>query len=79
MLLVFADHVLDVMFAVVFGEFRNVCECALDFLLVRFGGCGFVFKRVGCLVRGEGEIWVVLNVTDNKIKAQVKGSRAMLS
>ena len=77
-MLVFSDHAFDVMLAVFFGKFRDVCKCVLNFLLVGFGGRGFVLKRVSGLVRGEGEIWVVINVTNDKFKTQFKGHGAVL-
>ena len=67
-MLVFSDHAFDVMFAVFFGKFRNVCKCAVDFSLAKFG-CGvFVLNRVSGFVNGERGIRVVTNVSDDEFE-----------
>ena len=67
-MLVFADHVFDVMLAVFFGKFRNVCKCAVDFSLAKFGGGVFVLKGVSGFVNGERGIRVVTNVSDDEFE-----------
>ena len=67
-MLVFADHAFDVMLAVFFGKFRNVCKCAVDFSLAKFGGGVFVLERVSGFVNGERGIRVVTNVSDDEFE-----------
>ncbi len=66
--LVLADHVLDVMLAVFFCKFRNVFKRGFNCVLVKFGGRGFVLKRVGGLVYGEGGIRGVANISYEKFE-----------
>ena len=67
-MLVFSDHAFDVMLAVFFGKFRNVCKCAVDFSLAKFGGGVFVLERVSGFVNGERGVRVVTNVSDDEFE-----------
>ncbi len=65
---VFSDHAFDVMLAIFFCKFRSVCKCAVDFSLVKFGGGTLVFERHCGLAHAKGEIWVIVNVTNDEFK-----------
>ena len=70
-LVIFTDHALDVVLAAFLCELRYVVKCTLNFLLVKSCGRGFVLERHCCLVRGEGEIWVVVDISYDEFEAQV--------
>ena len=70
-LVIFTDHTVDIVLAAFLCELRYVVECTLDFLLVK-SCCGrLILKRHRCLVRGEGEIWVVVDISYDESEAQV--------